>query len=92
VQPLPSILWNPNVCYHLHKGPHFSLSWARTVLSIPLHRLSARYILKLSTHLHLGLPSGHFPSGFPTNNIYSIRFHPHLLRASPLSFSLTWSF
>jgi hypothetical protein len=21
----------------------------------------------LSTHLHLGLPSGRFPSGFPTN-------------------------
>jgi hypothetical protein len=30
----------------------------------------------LSTHLYLGLPSGLFPSGFPTNNLYMVLFFP----------------
>jgi hypothetical protein len=30
----------------------------------------------LSTHLHLGLPSGLFPSGFPTNILYAFRVSP----------------
>jgi hypothetical protein len=33
-------------------------------------------ILILSTDLHLGLPSGLFPSGFPTNNLYAFLFSP----------------
>jgi hypothetical protein len=33
-------------------------------------------ILVLSIHLHLGLPSGLFPSGFPTNNLYTFLFSP----------------
>jgi hypothetical protein len=28
----------------------------------------------LSIHLHLDHPSGLFPSGFPTNNIYTVLF------------------
>jgi hypothetical protein len=30
----------------------------------------------LSTHLRLGLPSGLFPSGFPTNILYAFLFYP----------------
>jgi hypothetical protein len=30
----------------------------------------------LCTHLRLGLPSGLFPSGFPTNNLYTFHFSP----------------
>jgi hypothetical protein len=30
----------------------------------------------LSIHLHLGLPSGLFPYGFPTNNLYMFLFSP----------------
>jgi hypothetical protein len=33
-----------------------------------------RSILILSTHLRLGLPSGLFPSGFPTNTLYNIKY------------------
>jgi hypothetical protein len=33
-------------------------------------------ILILSTHLCLGLPSGLFPSGFPTNILYAFLFSP----------------
>jgi hypothetical protein len=35
-----------------------------------------RSILILYTHLHLGIPSGLFPSGFPTNILYTFRFAP----------------
>jgi hypothetical protein len=37
--------------------------------SNPLHPISLRSILILSTHLRLCLPSGLFPSGMPTNDI-----------------------
>jgi hypothetical protein len=30
----------------------------------------------LSIHLRLGLPSGLFPSGFPTNDLYTFLFSP----------------
>jgi hypothetical protein len=45
---------------------HLSLSWASSIQSIPPHPTSWRSILILSSHLSLGLPSGVFPSGFPT--------------------------
>jgi hypothetical protein len=41
--------------------------------SSPQH---SRPILKLSIHLCFGLPSGLFPSGFPTNNLYTFFFSP----------------
>jgi hypothetical protein len=52
---------------------HWSLSWARSNQSIPSHPIPQRATLILSTHLCLGLPSGLFPSRFPTNiqNLYS---------------------
>ena len=35
------------------------------------HPTSRRSILILSSHLHLGLPSGFFPPGFPTKTLYT---------------------
>jgi hypothetical protein len=55
---------------------HWSLSWARSIQSIPFHRISLRSILILSTHLRLGRPNGLFPSGFPINILYAFLF-PH---------------
>jgi hypothetical protein len=37
---------------------YWSLSSARSIQYIPSHSISLRSILILSTHLHLGLPSG----------------------------------
>ena len=48
-----------------------SLSWASPIQSIYPHPTSWRSVLILSTHLCLGLPSGLFPSGFPTKTLYT---------------------
>jgi hypothetical protein len=37
---------------------------------------SKRSTLMLSIHPRLGLPSGLFPTGFPTNNLYTFLFAP----------------
>ena len=50
---------------------YLSLSWASPIQSIYPHTTSWRSILILSTHLRLGLPSGLFPSGFPTKTLYT---------------------
>jgi hypothetical protein len=49
---------------------HLSLSWASSIQPIPQHPTSSRPLLILSSHLRLGLPSGLFPSGFPTKTLY----------------------
>jgi hypothetical protein len=70
-QEIPCILWNPKVHYRIHKSP----------LPVPIlsqlnpvyapHPTSRRSILILSSHLHLGLPSGRLPSGLPTKIRYA---------------------
>jgi hypothetical protein len=58
---------------------HLSQSRARPIQSTSPHPTSQRYsyIFILSIHLCLGLPSGHFPSGLPTSNLYAFLFSPH---------------
>ena len=48
-----------------------SLSWASPIQSIYPHPTFWRSILILFTHLRLGLPSGLFPSSFPTKTLYT---------------------
>jgi hypothetical protein len=60
---------------------HLFLSWARPIQSTSPHPTSPRSILILSIHLSLGLLSGLFPSGFPTNHpnhLYACLFSPIL--------------
>ena len=54
---------------------HLTLSWGSSIQSIHPHPISWRYILILSPHLCLGLPSGLLPSGFPTKTMYTPPIH-----------------
>ena len=66
---------------------HLSLSWASPIQSIYPHPTSWSSILKLSTYLRLGLPSGLFPSGFPTKTLYTPLSSPvRAPHAQPISF------
>jgi hypothetical protein len=61
--------------------------------SSPYHpTISIRAILILPNHLHLRLPSGLFPSGFPANSIYAFFFAPFVLYVLPIIYSLSRSF
>ena len=65
---------------------HLSLSCVSPIQSIYPHPTSWRSILILFTHLRLGLPSGLFPSGFPTKTLYTPSPHPYAPHAQPISF------
>jgi hypothetical protein len=68
---------------------HLSLSWARSIQSIPSHPTSWRSNLILSTHLRLDVPSGLFPSSFPTKITYALSSPTYELHASPTTFSIS---
>jgi hypothetical protein len=90
-QKLPSILWNSKVHHHVHRTlPLVPIqSQINPVHTIPSYR---RSILILSTHLHLGLPSGLFPSGFSTKILYACSSPPFVLHVLSILSSLTWLF
>ena len=85
-QEIPRISRNPKVHYALTSVRHLSLSWASPIQSTYPHPTSWRSVLILSTHLRLGLPSGLFPSGFPTKTLYTPSPHPYAPHAQPISF------
>jgi hypothetical protein len=79
VMKFPRILWKLNIHYLAHNS--------QLLVSIPSHTnpvhmlpFSLRSILILSFHLLLALPSGLFPTGFPTKTLYGFLFFP--LRAA----------
>jgi hypothetical protein len=71
---------------------HLYLSRDRSIQYTPHHSLSTRSILLLSTNICLGLPSGHFHSGFPTNNLYTFLFSPIHSTCPAYSISQLWNF
>ena len=55
---------------------HLSLSRVSSIQSITPHPISWTSILILPSHLRLCLPSGLFPSGFPTKTLYTPLLSP----------------
>ena len=60
---------------------HLFLSWASPIQSIYSHPTSWRSSLILSTHLRLGLPSGLFPSVFPTKTLHTLLSSEEILKS-----------
>jgi hypothetical protein len=78
-QPLknfPEFCRTPRFITVFTRALDWSLSWARSIQSIPSHPVYLRSILILSTHLRLRLPSGLFPPRFLTNILYAFLFSP----------------
>ena len=71
VKKFPAFNWTRRFITVLTRVRHLSLSWANPIQSTYPHPTSWRSILILPTHLRLGLPSGLFPSGFPTKTLYA---------------------
>jgi hypothetical protein len=59
------------------RAPHLYQSRAIPIQPTPPQSIYTRFILMLSTHLRLGLPSGLSPFGFRTNNLYAVLFLLH---------------
>ena len=86
VKKFPTFHGSPRFITALTSVRHLSLSWASPIQSIYPHPISWRFILILSTHLRLGLPSGLLPTGFPTKTLYTPSPHPYMPHAQPISF------
>ena len=70
-QEIPRILWNPKVRHRINKcPPRVPVPSQIYPVHAPRHT-SWRFIFKLSSHLRLDIPTGLFPSHFPTKNRYT---------------------
>jgi hypothetical protein len=85
-QEIPRILLNPKAHYRIHKCPPLAsiLSQSNSVHTPTSHFLKSH--LNIMPHLRLGLPSGLFPSGFPTKTLYTSLSSPTALHVPPNSF------
>ena len=72
VKKFPAFLGTRRFITAFTSSRHLSLSSASSIHSIPRHPTPLRSILILSSHLRLGLPSGLFPSDFPTKTLYRL--------------------
>jgi hypothetical protein len=70
----------------------WSISWYRSIQFITSNPTTLRYISILFKHLHLGVDSGLFTSGFPTIILNTLFFSPNCATRPAHFILLTWSF
>ena len=75
-QEIPRIPWKPKLHYRIHKYNPPVPILSQFDPDHAQHPTSWKSILIFSSHLRLGLPSGHFPSGFPTKTLYTPLLSP----------------
>ena len=68
VKKFPDFYGNRRFIVAYKSARHLLLSWTSSIQYMPPHSTSH---LILSSYLRLGLPSGLFPSGFPTKTLYT---------------------
>jgi len=71
-QKIPCLSWNLKVYYFVHKNLPLDIIRSHTTPSHTSYHISLRYILILSSHLHLGLSTELFPSHYLTKILYGI--------------------
>ena len=69
---------------------NFSLSWIRRIHFTPSHNVSWRYVLILSFHLSLDLPSSLLLPGYTTKAHTHFSFPSYVLHVPPIPSSLVW--
>jgi hypothetical protein len=77
-QELPNMFMDPQGSVQCPQGPSTG-SYPEPDQSSPTHHavlFLLRFIYMLSSHLRVGLPSGLFPSGFPTKILHPFLFYP----------------
>jgi len=83
VRKLPAFHGTRRFITVLTTAGHLHLTWARSVLCIHSYPISLRFVLVLTSHLHLALLYSLFPSGVPTEILCAILFP--LMRATGLA-------
>jgi hypothetical protein len=70
----------------------WSLTWTRSIQSIPSHPISLRCIYYCPLNHFLAFPVVSYPLAFPPISYMHFSSPPFVLHALPISFSLTRSF
>jgi len=81
-QEMPSVLWNPQVHYPLHKSLPLVPILRHISQSTPIHPIPLRSTVTLSSVLRLGLQRDLFPSGFPTKTLNALLLFPRCATSS----------
>ena len=85
VKKFPALYGTQRFITRFTSARHLSISWARSIQSVPPHLTSRRSIL-LSSHLRLVSQVVSLPQVSPTKPCIRLPYPPYMLHAPPISF------